>query len=232
LVSLFGAAAAALLCVAVICFWNELMLPAWLLSRSSHPLAKAALGLGLVLTSLLFLATTILWGMKGYQSQEERILGGIATAAVAAGIFGKILCLAGTPQGSVQGALLWSISADLAAFVINLGRTSATSDGNNDGGSRVDFVPLLYLIGAMLLVLALKRMAHQFNDPHLERKARRLLLGIAVATVVAMAAVLLRSYVVAYLLPVAIFSSLIVLIGVARFARLVRGLQEHVLQRF
>lgn len=233
-ISMLGAGLLSFVCVAAICIWNELLLPAWLLSKSSHPLAKAALGLGLVLISLLLIASSVLWQSMGFQTESKGTLAAMGVAAVLAGVIGKMLCLAAAYHGPVQAPLLWSIIADLTAFAINVSQPVVAQGAGEAPNTREYFSSVLYLLGALCFVLAMKRMAREFDEPLLERKARRLLYWQGLFLPIVSAA--LVGWTMATerregLLAAVLIVSLAVLFGFVQFARLVRGLQDHVLQR-
>jgi serine/threonine-protein kinase len=225
-----GGVTTALVGLALVMFWNELLLPTWLVSRSSHPLAKAAFGLGLILVTLIFNypALLLIETSEGPKSTAERAIYSVVTAAAVAGLIGKLFCLAGAYHAPAQGALLGSAVADLLGLTLGLGwsgfiRIESTA---------VPITPWLFLVGALCFVRGLEWIAAGLDAPALQPKARRLrfLLGMVYPALFAISFVghwvapwmesgFAMAYVAAWL------------VSIFLFARLLHGVQHHILQR-
>ena len=224
---LVAAAVFALVCIIAIHTWNELLLPACLLARSSHPLAKTAFGLGLVLFAVLGTATTGIWKALGYRDDDVAIIDSLNVLLEVACIIGKVLCLAAS-QGSLQFPLMWSVTADLAGFALSAELRPDEGEPHATAG----LLLLVHLVSAILFVWAMKRMAVAFGDLGLERKARRLMYWMIIYSLVvaAIAPFLFHTSGMGQIV-VVLLISLGFLLGILQLARLVGALQKHALER-
>ncbi len=232
-ITLVGTAATTLLTIASISLWNEVVLPAWLFSRTEHPLAKTAFGLGLVLVALFFYFPAMLllpsaidlpqsaqWFIDAVQT--------VACAAVCVGLVGKLFCLAAAFCASAQGPLMWSTICDLILLAIIVGQNRDP----NAGASRLRLAPWLSLLSAVLFVVALKRVASELNESRSRQRAQMLLLWLVVVCPTLFIGNLVGSFTWHWMdIAFGTFFGLAWLVGLIRFARLVGELQERALQR-
>jgi tRNA A-37 threonylcarbamoyl transferase component Bud32 len=235
LMALAGALLATLAGTASICFWNELALPAWLFSRTAHPLAKTVFGLGLVLASFFFYyPLTLFWDVPVIPVESAETARSIVEAcltvargAVLIGIVGKLFCLAAAYRAPAQGPLMWSIAADL--MVLAFGVRSTDDVGV---GASLRIAPAMTFVGAVLFVLAMKQIAAGLEEPYLGQRAQRLLVWMGIVC----PALLLGGFLASFVgtgIDVGFGGVFILawLVGLVRFARLIGSLQERALLR-
>jgi hypothetical protein len=212
--------------------WNELLLPTWLVSRSSHPLAKSAFGLGLVLVTLpLNYPAILLLEMRTGANQPEAWLQAIEmTLGLGAlvGLIGKLFCLVGAVNTSALSALFGSVIADLVAITFSMGwsgfiRLESTA---------LPVTPWISLVGAVCFVTGLERMAASLEQPDLQRKARRLRFWIAIVCPTLFAPTLLANYVSSWLETAFGAAYLLAwVIGLVLLARAIYAIQSRILLR-
>jgi hypothetical protein len=158
--------------------WNSIAVPGWLLTQTTAPLAKAALGLGLIfnglalaLLSIWLLATPTLSG-PGRQIMEIFLLLG------SLGLFlGPILCLETAPRTRSGGVLLWAVSLTVTGLVI----------GSNPGLRMIRFGDrtILNLSGLVafcalpLILVFFRRLAASLDLRKLVSRARSMLRSFA-----------------------------------------------------
>jgi hypothetical protein len=234
-VSVFTAILAAVGSMIVICVWNQLLLPAWIASRTSQPWAKAALGLGLVLSSLVAFPVVRFWQAQGYNVEAEGpIISGLTIAAILVGIGGKVLCIPATSNGPPLGPLLWAITCDLLAFTFTIGSSGVQPAATKPGTVTYNFAasPMLFLAGTALFVLALQRMATSLDAADLERKAQLLLYrGLPIFLMICAVSVAVVTWAPGASLAVVVFGMITALILIVFYSRLVHDLQARILQR-
>ena len=229
---LFGSVIFSLACLAAISAWNELVLPTWLVTRSSHPLAKAAFGLGLVLVTLLFNypATLLLEIPNDLITSEgaRTIVDSVIGIAILAGLVGKLFCLVGAFHSAAQGPLLWSIVADMTAVTLSAGwsgfiRLESTG---------IPVTPWLCVVAAMCFIVGLERMSAGLEEPDLQRKSRRLRLWIGVVCPALFVAAFAANWVSSTVeTGIGILYTFAWLFGLLWFARVIYRVQDRILQR-
>jgi hypothetical protein len=94
LFTMVGGCILGMLAVAVaVLWWNTLVLPALVLRRTTGPLAKAALGLGLLFNGILLYLPNGVLGMFGYRKLLSPIPIPFETMGTLLAVLGPILCL-------------------------------------------------------------------------------------------------------------------------------------------
>jgi hypothetical protein len=182
-----GSILGALLAIPAVIFWNTIVLPAWLLRQTTTPLAKVALGLGLILNGLIL--TLVSGSAKDVRLAPGTILKLPQLLSMVAGLItvvGPILCLEIAPRARSKAVLLWAVVLQLSALVCG-----ANADRF---GNEVEVVILSVSLPfsralALLLVMAslplfavfLLRLACILERPDLEQRARFLLRLLAAA---------------------------------------------------
>jgi hypothetical protein len=223
--------------------WNSVAVPGWLLTQTSAPLAKAALGLGLILDGLV-IAFLSMWLLAmprlsgpGRQIAEAFLLLG------SLGIFlGPILCLETAPRTRSGGVLLWAVSLAVSGLVI--GSNPSLRVIRFGDGTTLNVSGLVAFCALPLILVFFRRLAGSLARADLESKACWTLRSFAWCVAGVSAAVvgfyltslagdtdLVRG--VADLLQVTgIFMTwvLVILIFLDLF-RLIRSLQAEILQR-
>jgi tRNA A-37 threonylcarbamoyl transferase component Bud32 len=231
-----GACAAWFVCAIAMFIWNEAILPAWLVTKVAHPMAKLTLGLGLVLMSLAALCTAQL--VRSYDlyeiDSEVRWSALFVAIAVAIGVVAKVLCLAGTSKSAVQRPLIFGITADalaLAMFVVSPAPLAATSDGSIEV-SIAALQSLFFYLGAASFGLTIKHIAKEFDEAAVANDANMLLVWmVGVLPGIVLLTWILQTWFEA-IAPIGyVCVALTLVVGIVRFAQTVRKLQQRILLR-
>ena len=112
MVSVLGASIALVL-------WNTIVLPAWLLRQTTVPLAKVALGLGLIFNGvLLMLASGFIHDIRLTPKMVLKLPLLLRTASTLLTVLGPILCIEVAPKARSSGVLLWAVVLAVSALVI------------------------------------------------------------------------------------------------------------------
>jgi hypothetical protein len=188
----FGAASGLiigfLLATSAVVLWNRLVLPARLLGQTTSALAKAALGLGLIFSTLILVL--ILGAVKEVRVRHEIMLplqGLLETLVLLLLVLGPIFCLEIASKCRSSGVLLWAVVLQVTALVCDLNSERFGID------QRVFGVPLskglaalLFLGSAPFFVAFLQGLARYLERQDLERRARSIfkLLKMAWAAVI------------------------------------------------
>jgi predicted Ser/Thr protein kinase len=239
LVGLVGAAIAVVL-------WNTIVLPAYLLHQTTVPLAKAALGLGLIFNGMVLL-TVPGWFLHDIRLTPKTVLKVpllLNTAGTVMAVLGPILCLQLAPKARSSGVLLWAIALQVSAAVIG------ANPALNQAEWMKNFSPWAYLLtlaSVPLFLVFLRRLAGTLERPDLQKRARSILmlLGWGVAGIGILPAILLLLFVAEMVLgsapgpervlPMMSFGALLLgLIPLLVFLRsftLIRALQGEITQR-
>jgi hypothetical protein len=154
-------------------FWNTIVLPAWLLRQTTVPLAKVALGLGLIFNGvLLMLASGFLHDIRLTPRMVLKLPLLLRTASTLLTVLGPILCIEVAPKARSSGGLLWAVVLAVSALVI----------GANPEVNAVKFrigtfsLSGLLAFGALpLFVVFFQRLARNLERTDLEARARFIL---------------------------------------------------------
>jgi hypothetical protein len=240
LLGLFGAVIAVVL-------WNTIVLPVSLLRQTTVPLAKAALGLGLIFNAMALAAVPegFLRDIRLTPARVLKVQLVLGTAATLLGVLGPILCLEIAPRLRSSGILLWAVALQVAALVFV---ASPSANEMTVGNFHATWAAFLILASLPLLLVFLERFARSLERPDLEKRARSILrllawcLG-AMATVMAayflhllvtkeaLFGPLVRSFLV---FMVSLGAPLVALVGLflgLRSFRLIRALQGEITNR-
>jgi serine/threonine protein kinase len=170
LLGVLGAVTAAVL-------WNTIVLPAWLLRQTTVPLAKVALGLGLLFNGLVLTAVQVyvydVQLMPGMALKDPLLLETVATLLA---VLGPILCLEIAPQSRSSGVLLSAVVLQIAALVIGANPVVNEVKFSN---SRFTWAALLALASLPLFLVFLQRLARTLERADLEKRARSILKVLA-----------------------------------------------------
>jgi hypothetical protein len=100
--------------------WDTIAVPAWLLRQTTAPLAKAALGLGLMFNGfLLIVVPELLLNVIGLApALVLKVTLMLRTAGILFTVLGPVLCLEAAPKARSSGVLLWAVTLSIAALVI------------------------------------------------------------------------------------------------------------------
>jgi serine/threonine-protein kinase len=101
-----------------ILWWNTMVLPAVVLRRTTVPLAKAALGLGLLFNGMLLYVPNSVTGALGYRPTFGRIP--FETLGTLLAVLGPILCLEIAPKARSKALLLWAVVLQVSALVFGM----------------------------------------------------------------------------------------------------------------
>jgi hypothetical protein len=213
--------------------WNTIVLPAWLLRQTTVPLAKVALGLGLIFTGmLLYLGNSFL-----NMFPNTALLDTLATLLA---VLGPILCLQIATKARSSGILLWAVALQVSALVIATNRSiqevkvayGVSSFHGSWGG-------LLMLASLPLFLVFLGRLSRTLERPDLEQRARSALkllawgvAGTAILLPVSLLQFLVPSfwYLLIAILVVLLVGGVLLRLLVDSF-KLIRALQEEIMQR-
>jgi hypothetical protein len=233
LLGLMGAASA-------VALWNTIVLPAWLLRQTTVPLAKAALGLGLIFNGMVLLAVPegFLQDIRLTPKMVLKVPLLLDTAGTLLAVLGPILCLEIAPKARSSGVLLWAVALQVSAAVI--GANPALNEVKWMKGFS-SWAGLLTLASLPLFVVFLRRLARTLERPDLETRARSILkilawsvAGIAMLAAAALVYALVPGGVEWYMLTIsfgALLFGLVVLLVFLRSFRLIRALQGEITQR-
>jgi tRNA A-37 threonylcarbamoyl transferase component Bud32 len=171
LFGVLGAAAAVLL-------WNTIVLPAWLLRQTTVPLAKVALGLGLLFNGLVLTAVQVyvydVQLLPGMALKDPLLLETVATLLA---VLGPILCLEIAPQSRSSGVLLSAVVLQISTLVI--GANPVVNELKVSSNSRFTWAGLLAVASLPLFLVFLQRLARTLQRPDLEKRARSILKVLA-----------------------------------------------------
>jgi hypothetical protein len=227
--------------------WNTIVLPAWLLRRTTVPLAKAALGLGLIFNGMALAAVPdgVLHDVQLTPRTVLKVTLLLETAATLLGALGPILCLEIAPKLRSSGILLSAIALQVAALVIGANPSINEMRIRNFHGT---WAGILTLASLPLFLVFLQRVARTLERSDLEKRVRSIIkllaccLGvmavIATANFVYLlvpAQSLFGPFVRSFMqLTVSLGAPLVVLVGLflgLRSFRLIRALQGEIMQR-
>jgi hypothetical protein len=236
LVGFLGAAAA-------VGFWNTIVLPVWLLRYTTAPLAKVALGLGLLFNGMALFVFDMLWlsashALQAIVGDDVRLASApllLNTIGTLLAVLGPILCLEIAPKSRSGGVLLWAVVLRVSALVIGANPSINEVRIRN---FQFNWDGLLDTVSLLLFLVFLQRLTRALERPELELRARSILKlmvwglgGMAALT----AAPWLGSFGPrAFPFVVAIGGGIVFLIFLRIFLRsfgLIRGLQTEIMQR-
>ena len=166
LLGVLGAAIAVVL-------WDTIVLPAWLLRQTTVPLAKVALGLGLIFNGvLLLLASGFFNDVQLTPKMVLKVPLLLKTASTLLTVLGPILCLEIAPKARSSGVLLWAVALMISALVIG-----ANPEVNVVKFRNGEFYWAgLLAVGALpLFFVFFRRLARLLERPDLEQRARLIL---------------------------------------------------------
>ena len=166
LLGVLGAAIAVVL-------WDTIVLPAWLLRQTTVPLAKVALGLGLIFNGvLLLLASGFFNDVQLTPKMVLKVPLLLKTASTLLTVLGPILCLEIAPKARSSGVLLWAVALMISALVIG-----ANPEVNvvKFGNGKFYWAGLLALFALPLFFVFFRRLARLLERPDLEQRARLIL---------------------------------------------------------
>jgi serine/threonine protein kinase len=225
--------------------WNTLVLPAWLLRYTAAPLAKASLGLWLILDGVV-LSVAVLVGalLSPFLGIDEgssiAAILALRTVAYLLTLLGPIFCLEIGQKARSAGLLLFVIVLEISALVIG---AIANQDKETVQSSLSTVSSLLTLACVPLFAIFLIRLARALERTELEQKARTLLKNLvwAIAFFGSMSAVAaVREHIPhALSLIVPISTAILTPLGVLIFfpllfirsLNLIRALQREIAQR-
>jgi len=223
-----------------VALWNTIALPAWLLRQTAVPLAKAALGLGLLFNGLLLYLPNFLLESFGYRT-VFRDIPVLETLATLLGVLGPILCLPIAPKARSSGVLLWAVALQVSALVI---QSNPSINQLKLRDFHATWSALLVLASLPLFLLFVRRLARCLERPDLEHRAVHILKLLAwclgatgVFAAFSLAPVLLPAAVprMRSFLPLTygafLFAVLTFLVVFLRCFKLIRALQEEIMQR-
>jgi hypothetical protein len=195
-----GAVVGAMCAGPAVFLWNTLVLPGRLLLRTTTPLAKATLGLGLI-------SFTLVLGLLVGNVKDIRLGPGmvlpmptlLSTLQCLIAPLGPILCLEIALKCRSSGVLLWAVVLQISALVCGLnserlgkivGFRLAIADSDIPPSKLL--AAFLVMVSMPLLVTFLLRLAQLLEGRDLERRARSALnlLKIAVFAVIGVLAAL------------------------------------------
>jgi hypothetical protein len=233
--------------VIALVLWNTIVLPASLLRQTTVPLAKTALGLGLIFNGMALAAVPegVLHDVQLTPGKVLKIPLLLQAAATLLGALGPILCLEIAPKLRSSGILLSAIALQVAALVI------AANPSINElriGNFHGTWAGILTLASLPLFLVFLQRLALSLERPDLEKRVRsiiRLLACCLGAMATITAAYFLTLLVPAQssfaphirttsLLLLNLAAPLVILVGLflaLRSFRLIRDLQGEITQR-
>jgi hypothetical protein len=226
-VSVLGAAIALVL-------WNTIVLPACLLRQTTVPLAKVALGLGLIFNGiLLMLASGFIHDIRLTPKLVLKLPLLLQTASTLLTVLGPILCLEVAPRVRSSGVLLWAVVLAVSALVIGANPEVNVVKFRN---GTISWSGLLAYGALPLFVVFFQRLARNLERPNLEARARFILKLMALW--LAATGTLLASF---FQFPPVIWG-LMYLAGAlglmvcsvllfVQFFRLIRGLQAEITRR-
>jgi hypothetical protein len=174
-----GGGVLGILVVAVaVVVWNTIVLPASLLRQTTAPLAKVALGLGLLFNGLV-LAAMPRNLIHDIQVTPGRVLKGSLmheSLVTLLTVLGPILCLEIAPKLRSSGILLWAIALQVAALVS--GANPSISEMSSSS-LHMSWAGLLLVASLPLFGVFLERLARSLERPQLEQLARSSLKELA-----------------------------------------------------
>jgi hypothetical protein len=212
--------------------WDTIVLPVWLLRQTTVPLAKVALGLGLIFNGvLLMLASGFVNDIRVTPKMVLKVPLLLQTASTLLTVLGPILCLEIAQKARSSGVLLWAVVLMISALVIG---ANPVMNEVKWGHGYFHWAGMLALFALPLFFVFFQRLARTLERPELERHARLILkllawclvgIGMAMAGFfVGGAAALMQ---VAGALGVMVLSPLILF----HSFRLIRGLQVEITRR-
>jgi len=213
--------------------WNTIVLPAWMLRQTTVPLAKVALGLGLIFTGMLLYLGNRFLRLFPTMSLVEML-------AMLLAVLGPILCLQIATKARSSGILLWAVAFQVSALVIATNHSiKEVSVAYGVSSFRGSWGGLLVLASLPLFLVFLRRLSRTLERLDLEQRARstlKLLAWGVVGVVMLLVASLLQFlvppflYLLIAILAVALAGSVLLLLLVRSF-KLIRALQEEIMQR-
>jgi hypothetical protein len=220
----------------VVVMWNTIVLPTALLRYTTAPLAKVALGLGLLINGLVLAA------MPQIQLDDALAPHGhnpLKIVAILLEILGPILCLEMAAKVRSSGILLSAVALQVSALVLT------SNPGINELKSKhfhASWAALPVAASVVLFLLFLVRLARFLERPDLRKKTRSILkwlIGCLVAVGPAVVAGVVDSFfpgVVPFdrLKPVMIMAAgaaLVVLALIFRLFLVIYAMQSEITQR-
>jgi hypothetical protein len=166
LLGVLGAAIAVIL-------WDTIVLPAWLLRQTTVPLAKVALGLGLIFNGvLLMLASDFVSDVRLTPKTVLKVPLLLHTASTLLTVIGPILCLEIAPKARSSGVLLWAVALMISALVIGANPQVNVLKFRN---GTLSWAGLLVFGALPLFFVFFQRLARTLERPDLERRTRSIL---------------------------------------------------------
>jgi hypothetical protein len=152
-------------------WWNTIVLPAWLIGQTTVPLAKVALGLGLIFTGMIISARNTPLRLF----PDTPLLDTLATLLAA---LGPTLCLEVARKARSSGILLWAVVLQVSGLLL------AANPSMNElkfGNFHATWGALLVLASQPLFLVFLRRLARTLERPDLERQARSVIMIMLLA---------------------------------------------------
>jgi Protein kinase domain len=218
--------------VIAVVLWDTIVLPASLLRQTTVPLAKVALGLGLIFNGvLLTLASGLLHDIRLTPKMILKVPLLLETAGTLLTVLGPILCLEIAPKARSGGVLLWAVALMISALVI--GANPVVNDVKFRNGT-FSWAGLLAMFALPLFFVFFQKLARILERPDLEHRAR-LILKLMASCLAVVGMVVAGFYYggvgalmqVAGALGAMVFSLLILVYSF----RLIRGLQAEITRR-
>jgi hypothetical protein len=187
--ALGGALMGTLVAAVVVVFWNTIAVPAWILLQTSSPLAKAALGLGLIFNGLLLVIVPdgLFPDIELARCAVVRTTLMLHTLGILGTVLGPILCLDIAPRARSSSLLLWTVTLAVSALVI---QSSPELNVVTFDHGYLKWGGLLTVFALLLILVFFRRLARSLERPDLEPQSRLVLrllawfsIGIAMAMV-------------------------------------------------
>jgi hypothetical protein len=180
--SLGGALLGTLAAAIAVVLWNTIAVPAWILPQTTAPLAKAALGLGLIFNGLVLVIVPdgLFHDIEFAPGRVIRVSLMLHTMGILCTVLGPILCLEIAPKARSGGVLLWAVTLAVSALVIG-----ANPDLNvvhfKDG--TFSWSALLAIFALPLFLVFFRRLARLLERSDLEPRASTVLRLMACCTI-------------------------------------------------
>jgi hypothetical protein len=206
--------------------WNTIVLPAWLLRQTSVPLAKVALGLGLIFTGMLLSMRNVNVGLKLFPDMP--LLDALSTLLM---VLGPILCLEIAPRARSSGVLLWAVAFVISALVIG---AHPDVDQVKFKNGTFSWSGLLIMASLPLFLVFFQRLARILERPALEHQVRlifKLMVGCLAGIGIGLAGFFLGGVALLVQIPVLLGVMASFLLILIYFFSLIRGLQVDIMRR-
>jgi hypothetical protein len=181
--SLGGALLGTLAAAIVVVLWNTIAVPAWILPQTTAPLAKGALGLGLIFNGLVLVIVPdgLIHDIELAPGIVFRVPLMLHTLGTLCTVLGPILCLEIAPKARSGGVLLWAVTLAVSALVI--GANPDLNVVKFKGGTLGEWADLLTIFALPLFVVFFRRLARLLERSDLEARANTVLRLMACCTI-------------------------------------------------